>query len=365
MTDSTIAKHATRPPKIFICYDHALDAVLDPIASQLGALGAEVIRGPKSVPGSVIDYQGDDLRIFDDVDAAMFSSRSRCTSEVLRSAPRLRAVIAPTVGVETIDVTAASKMGIIVGNGANPENSTSMAEAAIMLMLNLMYGLRTTEEILRQSRPRPKLDEMHARSIRGATVGIVGLGNIGRAVAERLAPFGANLIAYSPRADRDNVPAGVRLVGFEELMRTADIVGVFVAVTAENRGLISEGALRWMKPTSFLVNVARGDAVDESALARALQEGWIAGAALDTFVKEPLPADSPLRALKNAILTPHLVGMTRDAIHAIPGTAIENFRRVLNGRLPVYCKNPEAQARWQDRLRGMTPYILPKGLLEA
>lgn len=350
-------------PQIFVCRDPMANAILDPLCEQLRSLGLHVVRGPDPVLGTVLDYKAQQFgELFGASDIAMFSSRSRCTRQVLEAAPKLRAVINPTIGIETVDLAAASELGIIVGNGATPENYVSMAEAAVMLMLNLTYGLRHTERILREGLPKPAPSEVNARLMRGMTVGILGLGNIGRTAAKLLAPFGVRIIAYSPHADPHALPEGVMLVDFETLMRQADIVGVFVAVTPENRQLVNREALALMKKSAFIVNVARGDAIDEPALIDALRSASIAGAALDTFAVEPLPADSPLRTLSNVILTPHMVGQTRNLYEAIPVAATENIRRVLNGRLPLYCKNPKIEAGWRARLARLEALAVPAAM---
>ncbi|MDN8617515.1 2-hydroxyacid dehydrogenase [Variovorax ginsengisoli] len=347
-------------PQIFVCRDPMANAILDPLCDELTSWGLRVVRGPDPVPGTILDYESAQYaELFGEADIAMFSSRSRCTRGLLESAPRLRAVINPTIGVETVNLAAASELGIIVGNGATPENYMSMAEAAVMLMLNLVFDLRRTEEVLRKSQPKPPPGQIRARMLRGMTVGILGLGNIGRTVAQLLAPFGARLIACSPDVDPQSLPAGVELVDFATLMQQSDIVGVFVAITPENRQMINGDAIERMKPSAFIVNVARGDAIDEPALVDALRRRRIAGAALDTFAIEPLPVDSPLRQLDNVILTPHMVGQTRNLYDAIPKAAIENMRRVLNGQLPLYCKNAEIELKWRERLAQLPALDLP------
>jgi D-3-phosphoglycerate dehydrogenase len=349
-----------KTPQIFVCHDPMADAILDPFCEQLRSLGLLVVRGPRPVPGTILEYRREDYKeFFGAADIAMFSSRSRCTRQILEAAPNLRAIINPTIGVETVDIAAASELGILVGNGATPQNYTSMAEAAVMLMLNLTLGLRQSERILRENLPKPAPGDIHSRSLRGATVGILGLGNIGRTVAKLLAPFGVRMIAYSPHADPQALPKGVSLVDFETLMSQSDIVGVFVAVTPENRQLINRHALSLMKKSAFVVNVARGDAIDEPALIDALETGTIAGAALDTFAVEPLPQDSPLRKLGNVILTPHQVGQTRNLYEAIPVAAMENIRRVLNGQLPLYCKNSQIEVLWRARLSRLDALAVP------
>jgi D-3-phosphoglycerate dehydrogenase len=285
---------------------------------------------------------------------------------MLESAPRLSAVVTPSIGVETVDVEAASDLGILVANGAVPENHVSMAEASVMLMLNLFYGLRTTEEALRKNEPRPPPEMLHAEMLMGKTVGIIGFGQIGREVARRLEPFGVHMLAHSPHADPATMPSTVTLTDLNTVMRRSDIVGVFVAVTPANRGLINETTLGLMKPTAYLLNVARGSAIDEPALIRALQQRRIRGAALDTFAVEPLPTNSPLRELDNVILTGHAVGHTREGIAALKAAAEENLRRLISGSLPLHCKNPEIEPRWVRRIRSMSDkYQTPAALDRA
>lgn len=327
------------PGKVFVCRDHVLDAVLDELAQSLAAAGAEVVRGPPSVPGSVIVHAPQDYaRLFGDVDVAVFTSRTQVPRALMEAAPRLRGIVNAAVGLETIDLAAAEDLGIVVGHGAMPENSIGMAEAAVMLMLNLRYQLRATEDVLRGRRERPaaRADAMHARTLRGATVGVIGLGRIGRAVVDRLRPFEVKVLAHAPTARAEDVPPDVESVDLDTLLGQSDIVGVFASAHAGNRHLIDARALSLMKPTAYLLNVARGQLVDEAALAIALSERRIAGAALDVFEIEPLPADSPLRELDNVILTPHFVGHTRELYEAMGRVAYENVTRILRGEPPLY-----------------------------
>ena len=343
---------------VFICRDFALDPALDTIAAALVQRGIEVIRGPRSIPGQKHVYPPEShAELFGPCDVLMFSSRSVGSRATMLAAPRCRAIVNPTIGLETVDLAAADQLGIVVGHGAVPENYLGIAEAAVMLMLALRYGLHASEAVLRGTRPAPgfRAEAVHARMLRGCTVGIVGLGRIGRAVAERLQPFGVDVIACSPTTQPQDVPAGVRLVELDTLLEQSDIVGLFASVNAGNRHMIDERALGRMKPDAYLVNVARGALVDEEALDRALRSGRLAGAALDTFEVEPLPQDSPLRELDNVILTPHMVGVTRESIEAVVPTALENITRVLSGALPLYCKNPYILPRWRERLAQLAP----------
>ena len=341
--------------QVFVCRDFALDALLDDIAAALAERGIAVRRGPPSTSGQKLTYPREDWeRLFGDVDVAMFSSRSIASRELLQSAPRLRAVINPTIGLETVDVDAASELGIIVGHGAVPENYIGMAEATVMLMLNLRYQLRASEEVLRGARPQAPAhaDHVHARMLRGCTIGLIGMGRIARAVVERLRPFGVSFLGYAPSTPAEDWPADVQRLEMRQVLARSDIVGLFASVNAGSRGLVGEAELACMQPHAYVVNTARGELVDEDALYRALRNRRIAGAALDVFTVEPLPGSSPLRTLDNVILTPHLIGHTREVFQAFVPAAVENITRVLRGQLPLYCRNPGAEGRWRERLRG-------------
>ena len=339
---------------VFIADDFMLNEMFSDMQAQLEARGIDVVRGPASVPGKKTSFPPESWpALFGRADVMMFSSRSIASRELMMNAPRLRAIVNPTIGLETVDVEAASELGIIVGHGATPENYLGMAEATVMLMLMLLYKPRLTEEVLRGERERPPPSQAWAQMIRGRTIGLIGLGRIARGVVERLSGFGVNIIAHDPYVKAETVPANVKLVELDALLASSDIVSVLVSIGADSRGMIGERELGLMKPSAYLINTARGEAIAEAALYRALAERRIAGAALDSFVTEPLPHDSPLRTLStldNVILTPHMIGHTQDVFASFPIAAIENITRVLRGELPLHCKNPEIEPRWRERL---------------
>jgi len=341
---------------VFICHDYMLVEVLDEIQARLEQSGIEVLRGPQTAPGKKLVYSKESYtELFGRAEVMMFSSRSICSREIMLAAPRLRGIVNPTIGLETVDLAAANELGIIVGHGATPENFLGMAEATVMLILMLMYQPRETEAVLRDRRRRPRSTpkDVWARMLRGRTVGLVGLGRIARGVVERLSGFGVNLVACDPFVGRDQAPEGVKMMDLDTLLRSSDIVAVLVSITPESRGMLGERELALMKPSAYLVNTSRGEAIDEAALYRALREKRIAGAALDSFAVEPLPDDSPLRQLDNVILTPHMVGHTQDAFVSFPPAAVENITRILRGEPPLYCKNPEVIPAWQRRLANL------------
>ncbi len=265
---------------------------------------------------------------------------------LLERTPRLRAVLSCITGTDGFDEAAATEFGIVVGNAPIPENAESLAEATIMLMLACTYNLRRSEALLRAQAPRPP--KVHARMLKGRTIGLIGYGQITRAMIARLQGWGAVLQVASARAGLE-LPPGVRQIELEALMRSSDIVCVLTALTPATRGLIDAASLRLMKRGAIFINTARGGLVDETALAELAASGHLAMIALDVFEKEPLPGDSPLRALPNAILTPHMVGHTEDIAAALPIASVENVRRVLAGEPPVYVRNPEVLPAWTRR----------------
>lgn len=338
---------------VFIVRDFVMDTLLDDVADRLAARGIRVVRGPESRPGQITTFPEEKWdEWFAHTDVAMFSSRNRCSKAMLEHARRLRGIVNPTIGLETVDLEAADALGIIVGHGATPENFIGMAEATVMLILMGLYRPQWTSDVLhgRRHRPKPHPETAWARLLSGRTVGLVGFGRIARAVAERLRTWDVHLLTADPHVDRATVPEHVTLTDLDTLLAQSDVVSIHVAVTAASRGLIDARALSLMKRDAYLVNTSRGDAVDEVALASALADGRIAGASLDVFQVEPLPAASPLRELENAFLTPHMVGQTREVYASIAPAAEQNILRVLAGELPLYCKNPGIEARWRARL---------------
>jgi phosphoglycerate dehydrogenase-like enzyme len=281
-----------------------------------------------------------------DADVAVVAPRFACSRALMSSAPRLRGVVSPVTGIEGIDIAAATELGIIVANGQVRENTESMAEATVLLVLAALYDLHRTEAVLRDNLPRPI--RMNARMLRGKTVGLIGFGQIARAMAVRLAGWDVVLQAYSRRR-LDDAPAGVRFVELDALMSTSDIVCVLATLNHESRGLLTARRLRLLKRGAVLINTGRGAIIDEAALCQVAGERPDLRLALDTFTVEPLPSESKLREIPNAILTPHMVGHTQEAVDALPDTAVGNVTRILDGRLPVFVCNPAVADRWRDR----------------
>jgi D-3-phosphoglycerate dehydrogenase len=265
---------------------------------------------------------------------------------IIGSTDRLRGIVSPITGIDGIDIDAATEAGIIVANGQVLENTESMAEATILLLLAAIYDLHGTEAVLREGVPRPRV--MRARMLKGKTIGLIGWGQISRAVAQRLSGWEAQIQASS-RSRNAGGEDGVRFVGLEELLRTSDVVCVLSSLNPGTVGLLNADRLRLLKHDAVLVNTARGAIIDEAALYQVALERPDLRLALDTFTVEPLPQTSPLRDLPNVILTPHQIGHTQESSDALPPAALENIRRILAGELPLYVCNPEISAQWQAR----------------
>ena len=222
-----------------------------------------------------------------------------------------------------------------------------MAELTIMLILVLLYDLHRSEWLLRNLQPRPT--ELYARMLKGRTIGLVGFGKIGRAIAARLQNWEANILAHSPNIASKTLPPGVQAAELDDLLRKSDVICIVCALNERTRNLVDAPRIALMKPTAMLVNTSRGAIVEEQALLDAVAQNRIARVALDTFVVEPLPAGSPLRELQNAVLTSHIVGHTRDAIEAGKTNLVKGVLQVLRGQLPPYVRNPEISVAWRQK----------------
>ena len=245
-----------------------------------------------------------------DVDAVIVRSATAIDAEALAHAPRLRVVARAGVGLDNVDVDAATKAGVMVVN-APSSNIVSAAEHAIALLLSLARNI--PQAMISLKGGQWKRSAYTGVELQDKVVGILGLGRIGVLVAERLAAFGTTIIAYDPYvAAARAAQLGVRLVSLDELLAGADFISVHLPKNAETLGLIGDRELHLVRPEVQIINAARGGIVDEKALASALAEGRVSGAALDVYASEPC-TDSPLFRFDNLICTPHLGASTHEA----------------------------------------------------
>lgn len=283
------------------------------IADKLGDAGIALLASSPEI--HVVNLAGKPREELDTAlataTALIVRSETKVTAEMIEKAPNLKVVARAGIGVDTIDVAAATKRGIAVMN-APGANTVSAAEHAVALLLSLLRHIPEAAETMKQGGWDRKRFE--GSELRGKTLGVVGLGRIGGYVAQLAHAFGMTILAYDPFvAPQRAVELQARLLPIEQLLQEADIVTLHVALTDETRHLLNAQRLRLMKPAAFLVNTARGELVDEMALVAAVKEKRIAGAAIDVFSEEPLPKDSPLRGLERVLLTPHLAASTAEA----------------------------------------------------
>ena len=327
------------PPRIVAVGRPRSRGLFVPIVNQLRELGHEV-----SVYEDAAAFHAARNGL-GDTDALVAASSFICSRELMASGDRLRGIVSPTTGIEGFDLKAATELGILVANGQTNENVESMAEATIMLILASLYDLHGSEAVMRESRSRP--EQVNARMLGGKVVGMIGFGRIARAITARLAAWNVTLQAYTRRAPEEHVNVG--FVELDNLLRTSDVVCVLATLNSATEGLLNADRLALLKPGAVLINTARGAIIDEPALYELARERPDLRLGLDTFVNEPLPPDDKLRELPNAILTPHMVGQSREAYTALPGTAVDNVQRLLAGEVPRYVCNPEVVPRWRAR----------------
>jgi len=288
--------------------------------------GANVIFPPRHGPLSETEL----LQVLPNVDAVL-ASMDKFTDAVLSSpqAKQLKLISRWGVGYDAIDIPAATRNGILVAYCPGMLNET-VADYAFSLLCGVARRVHEGHEIMRRGEWR--LTWGH--NIHGKTLGILGCGRIGQAMARRAAGFGMRLLGYDIAPHPDAQKLGIEFVSLDELVAQSDFLSLHAALTPQNRGLLGEAQLRRMKPSSYLINTARGALIDETALVRAVTEKWIAGAALDAYVTEPLPKDHPLRTAPNVLITPHQASCSYETGGQVSDAAAAAIIELMSGRKP-------------------------------
>jgi len=282
----------------------------------------------------------DVIAVASDVDG-IINQYAPFTRKVIKSLNRCKIIARYGVGVDNIDVEAATENNIIVANVPDyclDEVSTH----AIALMLDCARGITSLDRKVRDKKWDFTLAKPLFRT-KGKILGLFGLGRIARMVAQKASGFGLRIIAYDPYVSK--VDIGVKLVELSQLLTDSDFLSIHVPLTDETRHSFSENELRTMKKTSYLVNTSRGPIVDEKALYVALKEKWIAGAALDVMEKEPPDWEDPLLKLDNIIMTPHISFYSEESYVELKTKVAESVRAVLKGELPRAMVNPQVIKR--------------------
>lgn len=248
------------------------------------------------------------------------------SGEVIRSCPNLKFIDIAFTGVDHVDLAAAKDMGIAVSNASGYSND-SVAEWTLCMMLSLLRNVPQTDERCRNAGTK---DGLVGMELKGKTVGIIGTGAIGSRTAELCRAFGCKIIAYngfSNKKDSDNIT----YLPLRDMLEQSDLVALHCPLTDQSRGIINQETLSYMKPTAYLINAARGPVVDSQALADALNQGKIAGAAIDVFEKEPpLDTHHPLLHAKNTIVTPHIAFASKESMEKRAGIVFKNISQWMN-----------------------------------
>jgi len=284
--------------------------------------------------------------------AAIVRYPHRVDATALANAGEMVIVASSGRGTDSIDVPACSARGVVVVN--NPGMGTiPVSEHAIGMMLSLSRRLELSDRTLRAGGAWAKRTALDVRDVNGRTLGIIGLGLIGSEMTRKcIAAFGMKVLTYDPHVPASKAQAlgATMLTDLNELLERSDVVSIHAELNEGSRGMIGEAQLRRMRPHAILINTARGKIVQQKALVRALAEGRIDSAALDVFEEEPLAEPSPLWDLDNLMLTPHVAGLSGDALRELAHSAVTQVLQALAGERPAHLINPDAWDAARARL---------------
>jgi phosphoglycerate dehydrogenase-like enzyme len=289
---------------------------------------------------------------FTDYEALMIGGSRVSDAELAGESGKLRVIARNGVGYDAVDTQALSGHGILLTNTPLAVR-TPVATTAVAFILALSLRLPVKSRLAREGRWSERADHPGV-GLPGRTLGIVGLGGIGRELVRLMQPYGMTILAAEPHIDKESgAQAGATLTELDDLLKLSDFVVVACLLNDSTRRLLNADRLRLMKPSAYLINVARGPIIDEAALIETLAQGRIAGAALDVFEREPPDTANPLLTMDNVISTAHCLCWTDTFVEAVGNDAISGVIDVLNGRLPPFVVNSEAKghARVQSWIR--------------
>ncbi|MEO8255787.1 MAG: C-terminal binding protein [Acidobacteriota bacterium] len=318
--------------QFFVAVADSVFPNLDPAREVLAAIGAELELAPSATPEAI-------MKIAAGADALLVTY-AKITADMIGQMGRCRIISRFGIGVDNVDLTAATGSGIVVTKV--PDYCIDeVSDHAMALLLTVGRKIALANGHVQDGRwEMPAVVPIHR--LRGGVLGLVGFGRIPQLVAPKAKAFGLQVIAFDPYAPADAfVREGVEQVELPELLRRSDYVSIHTPLLPETRGLFNAEAFRQMKPTAYLINTARGPIVDEAALAAALDAGQVAGAALDVMPQEP-PAGSPLLGRENVIITPHTSFYSEESLLELQRKAAEEVAAVLTGRPPRNPVNPDA-----------------------
>jgi D-3-phosphoglycerate dehydrogenase / 2-oxoglutarate reductase len=325
-------------------YDYEMEA--------LAGIDAEIVEGPAEEDGFIAFAKDAD---------AVYAKGMRFTKKIVESLPKTcRAIVLGSVGVDSVDVAAATTRGMPVTNC--PDTFIEeVADHAMTLILASWRRLVVQDQMVRKgewTKARPMLYQFPR--LMGQTLGFISFGHVARAVAKRAAPFGFQMLAYDPYIEELVMSDhGVQPIGLDELLQRSDIVSMHAPGTKDAHHLMKEPHFRKMKKTSLFVNTGRGSTVDEPAMIKALQEGWIAGAGLDVLETEPVGHNNPLLGMDNVILTAHVASASDRFDKARKRRVGAELSLVLSGKWPRACVNPSVLEK--SKLPRWQPFSMERG----
>jgi len=347
-------------PKVFVF------APADPTGEthrRMEEAGCELVLGQASWMTPEGDNEDDMCVMAKDADALMGTSirSSPISRRIMASAPNLRIVAKASIGVDDVDVEAATEKGVLVTYGPLESSWSAVAENTIAIILAFMKKTRERDEAMKRGEWRtPALQGVYLGSRHdgypGITIGIIGFGRTGRRLADLLAPWRVRILAYDPYVELSRfILSNVKRVDLPTLLKESDIVSLHVTLTKETRGMIGTKEIDLMKKTAILINTSRGQVVNENELIQALQNNKIASAGLDVFEDEPLAPDSPLTQMDHKVLlAPHMASANVGS--GLQSEGVKNAATAvltaLRGEVPDYVSNPEAVPSWLKRFGG-------------
>jgi len=309
---------------------------LDPAREVLSAIGAELQMAGEPTPDAIV-------RAATAADALLVTY-AKITAEMIRQMSRCRIISRFGIGVDNVDIRAATDAGIVVTKV--PDYCIDeVSDHAVALLLSLVRKIPfSSAQVHRGTWAMSAVVPIHR--LRGSVLGLVGFGRIPQLVAPKAKAFGVRVVAFDPYVPPEIMTrAGVESVDFPQLLKMSDYISIHSPLLPETRDLFGDEAFRQMKPTAYLINTARGPIVDEKALYQALSTRAIAGAAIDVFEQEPTPADNPLLELDNLVVTPHHVCLTDECINTVAASVFSACRDLANGRVPKNVVNQQVLGR--------------------
>jgi D-3-phosphoglycerate dehydrogenase len=309
------------------------------LAEPIDEAGMNVLQGKVDILISP-DPSGESVgRLLKEAQGLIVRTATKVTRSMIASAPHLEVISRTGGGLDNVDIEAATGHNVVVCGVKGPQDRF-VAEHAVTLIMALAKQVFYLNKEVRKGNFKSRYD-YRPMGLAGKRVGVMGLGRIGRIVAEMCHHLGMQVLGYDPYLNAEDLrlPGLVFAKEREEILRTSDFLSLHVPLSRETQGLIGKKEFDLMKPTAFLINTSRGEIIDEPALIDALQQGKIAGAGLDVFAKEPPETSHPFFQMENVILTPHTGALTKDAVAQLAEGAAQNTIDVLEGRKPSYSIN--------------------------